>query len=163
MDYRYLDRMAGVQPRVRTTGEHPLCSSCGYDLFGSVSNRCPECGNLIDLHAIREQSDEVKALAHEFEESLKLIPLAWKLVALGGVLYLIRVPPLLGPGTGWLARSLGFLCGFVALFLRLAVIRSGNLPPSVITQEQRAIRDSFLSAIEIAGGLFLMGTSLALK
>ena len=163
MDYRYLDRMAGIQPRTRPAGEHPLCASCGYDLFGSVSDRCPECGSLIDTHAIRDQSDEIKALAHEFEEALRFIPLAWKLVAVGAVLFLIRVPPFLSPGTYWLARSLGFLCGFVALFLRLAVIRAGNLPPSLITQEQRVTRDSFLSAVEIAGGLFLMGTSLALK
>lgn len=23
---------------------HPLCPHCGYDLFGTVSGRCPECG-----------------------------------------------------------------------------------------------------------------------
>lgn len=163
MDYRYLDRMAGAGPRTRAFGEHPLCASCGYDLFGGVSDRCPECGTPIDAHAIRGQSDEVCALASEFEESLQMVPLAWKLIVIGGLLFLLRVPPLLGPAGYWMARSLGFMCGFVALFLRLGVIRAGNLPPSAITEEQRAARDSFLSAVEIAGGLFLMGASLALK
>jgi len=163
MDYRYLDRMAGEGLQKRPVGEHPLCAFCGYDLFGGVSNRCPECGNEIDTHAMREQSDEIKAQVHEFEEALRMVPLAWKLVLIGGILFLIRIPPLLGPGPYWLARSLGFLCGFVSLFLRLGVIRSGKLPPAAITHEQRAIRDSFLDALEVVGGLFLMATSLGLK
>ena len=163
MDYRYLDRLAGNQRPVRPVGEHPLCAFCGYDLFGGVSDRCPECGHEIDPHSMREQSDEVKAQVDEFEEAIRLVPLAWKLVAFGGMLFLIRVPPILGPGPYWLARCLGFLCGFVAVFLRLAVIRSGKLPPAAITQEQIATRDSFLAAVELAGGLFLMGTSIALK
>ena len=163
MDYRFLDRAAGVQSRTRPVGEHPLCAFCGYDLFGGVSDRCPECGNLIDSLAMREQSDEVKALVVEFEEALRFLPLAWKLVALGAALFLIRIPAFLGPGAYWLARCLGFLCGFVALFLRLSVIRSGKLPPTAITQQQRVARDSFLAALEIVGGLFLMGTSIGLK
>ena len=163
MDYRYLDRMAGVDPVRRPVGEHPLCAFCGYDLFGGVSDRCPECGNEIDAVAMREQSDEVKAQLHEFEEAIRLVPLAWKLVVLGGFLFLIRVPPILSPGPYWLARCLGFLCGFVAVFLRLGVIRSGRLPDAAITQQQRAARDSFLAAVELVGGLFLMGTSIALK
>ena len=163
MDYRYLDRLAGAQARTRPVGEHPLCAFCGYDLFGGVSDRCPECGQLIDSLAMREQSDEVKAQVVELEEALRFLPLAWKLGALGAVLFLIRIPPYLGPEACWLARSLGFLCGFVALFLRLGVIRSGKLPPASITQEQRDARDSFLAAVEIVGGLFLMGTSIGLR
>jgi|CXWL01.1.fsa_nt_gi hypothetical protein len=163
MDYRYLDRLAGAQSRTRPVGEHPLCAFCGYDLFGGVSDCCPECGHLIDSQAMRDQSDEVKAQVVEFEEALRFLPLAWKLVTLGAILFLIRIPPFLGPGALWLARSMGFLCGFVALFLRLSVIRSGKLPPAAITQEQRAARDSFLAAIEIVGGLFIMGTSIGLK
>lgn len=163
MDLRYLDRLAGAQPKARPAGEHPLCAFCGYDLFGSVSNCCPECGNAIDPHAMREQSDEVKAQQYEFEEALRFVPLAWKLVALGSFLFLLRITPFLGPGASWLARSMGFLCGFVALFLRLAVIRSGKLPASAITHEQRMVRDSFLGALEIVGGLFLMGTAIGLK
>lgn len=27
--------------------EYPICSSCGYNLTGNVSGRCPECGVLI--------------------------------------------------------------------------------------------------------------------
>jgi len=29
---------------------HLACSSCGYDLFGIESNRCPECGALAVTH-----------------------------------------------------------------------------------------------------------------
>jgi hypothetical protein len=163
MDLRYLDRLAGNEPRDRPADVHRLCAFCGYDLFGGVSNCCPECGNAIDPQAMREQTDEVKAQQYEFEEALRFLPLAWKLVALGSVLFLLRITPVLGPGLSWLARSLGFLCGFVALFLRLAVIRSGKLPDSAISQEQRMLRDSFLGALEIAGGLFLMGTAIGLK
>lgn len=163
MDLRYLDRLAGAEPRTRPVGEHPLCAFCGYDLYGGVSDRCPECGNAIDTQAMREQSDEVKAQVYEFEDALRFVPLAWKLVAIGAFLLLIRLPPFLGPGASWFARSMGFLCGFVALFLRLGVIRAGKLPPSAITHEQRTIRDSFLGALEIVGGLFLMGTSIGLK
>lgn len=163
MDYRYLDRLAGAQTRTRPVGEHPLCANCGYDLFGGVSDCCPECGHAIDPHAMRDQSAEIKAQMYEFEEALRFLPLAWKLVGFGAFLMLIRITPFLGPGLSWLARSMGFLCGFVALFLRLSVIRAGNLPPSAITQEQRLARDSFLSAVEIVGGLFLMGASIGLK
>jgi hypothetical protein len=163
MDYRYLDRMAGLRPRAQAAGAHPLCATCGYDLFGGVSDRCPECGTPIDAGAIRDQSDEVKALLDEFDESLRVLPLAWKLLAVGGVLFLIRIPPILGAELSWLARSLGFLCGFVAVFLRLGVIRLGTLPSSILTARQRDARDSFLSAVELAGGLFLMATAIALR
>ena len=30
----------------RREGTDPTCSRCGYDLTGSESNRCPECGTL---------------------------------------------------------------------------------------------------------------------
>lgn len=162
LDYRYLDRMAndGVRRPSSKPGEHPLCAFCGYDLFGGVSDRCPECGNIIDTHAMKEQSDAVKVQLHEFEEALRLVPLAWKLVTFGLFLLLIRIIPILSPGPQFLARSLGFLCGFVALFLRLGVVRAGRLPPAVLTAEQKAGRDSFLAATDIVGALFLMGTSL---
>lgn len=29
-----------------STSEHPRCGNCGYNLTGSTSNRCPECGLL---------------------------------------------------------------------------------------------------------------------
>ncbi len=163
MDYRFLDRLAGNESRSRPAAEHQHCAFCGYDLFASVSDRCPECGNLIDTHAMRDQSDEARLQSMELEDAMRFLPLAWKLAAVGVVLFLIRVPPFLGPGAAWLARSLGFLCGFVALFLRLSVIRLGSLPGSPITQEQRAARDSFLGAIEIVCGLFLMATAIGLK
>lgn len=162
LDYRYLDRMAndGVRRPSSKPGEHPLCAYCGYDLFGGVSDRCPECGNIIDTHAMKEQSDAVKIQLAEFEEALRLVPLAWKLVVFGLVLLLIRIIPILGPGPQFLARTLGFLCGFVALFLRLGVVRTGRLPPSVLTAQQKAARDSFVAATDIVGALFLLGTAI---
>ncbi len=32
--------------RRRTAGDGPRCGNCGYNLTGSQSNRCPECGKL---------------------------------------------------------------------------------------------------------------------
>lgn len=163
MDYRYLQRLVGEDAPARIAKEHQHCAFCGYDLFGSVSDRCPECGNVVDPQAMRDQSHEMRAQRVEFEEALRHVHLAWKLVALGMILLLIRIPPMLGPGMYWLARSLGFLCGFIALFLRLAIIRVGRFPAGQLTQAELAVRDSFLAVVEIVGGIFLMAASLALK
>lgn len=35
-----------VTSRHAVGGSGPRCGSCGYNLTGSASNRCPECGNL---------------------------------------------------------------------------------------------------------------------
>lgn len=163
MDYRYLQRLADEDAPARIAKEHQHCAFCGYDLFGGTSDRCPECGNVVDPQAMRDQSQETKAQRIEFEEAVRHVHLAWKLVAMGMALFLIRVPPILGPGTYWLARALGFLCGFVALFLRLAVIRLAKVAPGPVAEAQQASPDPFLAAIEIVGGLFLMGTSIGLK
>lgn len=161
MDYRYLDRMANEGGRRPSTppGEHPKCAYCGYDLFGGVSDRCPECGNMIDTHAMKDQSEAVKAQFHQFEESLRFAPLAHKFVIAGMVLLVLRIPPWLGPGTLLLFRSGGFLCGFIALFLCLSVVRTSRLPSELLTEEQKAARDSFVVAIDLVVGIFLMATS----
>lgn len=163
MDYRYLQRLADEDAPARIATQHQHCAFCGYDLFGSVSGRCPECGNVLDPRAMQDQSQELKSQKDEFEDAIRHVHFAWKILAFGVALFLLRITPILGPGGQGLDRALSFLCGFIALFLRLAVIRSGNLPTGQLTMAQVAVRDSFLSAVEIAGGIFLMATSVALR
>ena len=33
--------------RRRSSNGHPLCTQCGYDLYGVVTGECPECGVLV--------------------------------------------------------------------------------------------------------------------
>ncbi len=39
----------------KRTPEHPYCSKCGYNLFGNVSGRCPECGQPVSQEKEKEE------------------------------------------------------------------------------------------------------------
>lgn len=159
MDYRYLDRLAGRdKPKSQ---EHPRCVACGYDLYGSVSDRCPECGHVIDDEEWRRLVREMEGKLAEIEDTLQWTPLAWKLVVAGVVLQLLRLTPLLGGCADGLARIVVFLCGVGAFFIGMNVFRLRGIP-SWAQGRLKFKPDAVSSGVGLAGGLLLVAAAIGL-
>ncbi len=159
MDYRYLDRLAG-RPRP-AHNEHPRCVVCGYDLHGSVSDRCPECGNLIDDEETQRLAEELRFKLAEIDNSLQWTPVAWKLVVVGACLQLVRWSLLLG----WLASATARLailtCGTSALLVAVKVFRVRSIP--LWARERLNFKPNVvLCSIGLVGGLLLIAAAIAL-
>ncbi len=157
MDYRYLDRMAGL-PNPRSQ-EHPRCVACGYDLHGSTSARCPECGTEIDEQEcgrfLRELHDKVA----EIDDLLQWQSFAWKLIAAGLVLQLLRWTPLLGGCANALTRVAIVVCGMGGFFIGANLLRLRGVPEWArgrLTSKP----DKASSAIGLAGGPILVAAAI---
>ena len=159
MDYRYLDRLAG-RPRPNPN-EHPRCVVCGYDLHGSVSDRCPECGNPIDDEETQRLAEELRYKLAELDSSLQSTPVAWKLVVVGACLQIIRSFLLLGWLTSAMARVAILFCGIKAFLLVWRVFRLRSIP--LWARGRLNFRPNvILCCIGLVGGLLLIAAAIAL-
>jgi len=159
MDYRYLDRLAGCdKPRPQ---EHPRCVACGYDLHGSVSKRCPECGHVIDDEECQRLAREMQDKLTEIEDTLQWTPLAWKLVAAGALLQLLRLTPVLGGCADALTRVVIFLCGMGAFFIGINVFRLRAVPDWA-RERLKFKPDAVSSGVGLAGGPLLVAAAIIL-
>ena len=108
----------------------PVCPTCGYNLTGLTTNRCPECGYTFLRKEIKKQAANLRASMQRAEDVGHFVSIGFKIALLGAVLLLTGTLLGMKGGTaGIIGRMLGFMCGFVALFLGMSVERFYRLPP----------------------------------
>ncbi len=66
MDERYLNQMVGTRLHM---GVEPFCLHCGYDMRGTPSGRCPECGAVFQRKNWERGVDEVLQKVNEADEA----------------------------------------------------------------------------------------------
>lgn len=148
MDERYLNQMVGTRLHM---GVEPFCLHCGYDMRGTPSGRCPECGAVFERKRWERGVDEILFKVNEADEAAALVPLALAIIVFGVVL---RLGTLLlsAPGSVWvlLARLVGAACGVLALLLLTGLKRHLNLP-----EWAQAKRTIHASPIQVIAAIFL--------
>lgn len=107
---------------------HPLCLTCGYDMRGNSSGRCPECGNDFVYREWERAVKDAKDCISEVEDILAWVPFAWKLTLAGVVIFLTRLIPGVSPGWQGFARVMALICGAVAFLLAINVLRIRRVP-----------------------------------
>lgn len=160
MDERYLNQMVGTRLHM---GVEPFCLHCGYDMRGTPSGRCPECGAVFQRKNWERGVDEVLQKVNEADEAAALVPLALAIIIFGVVLRLTTLI-LSGPGSAWvtLARLVGAGCGLFALLILTGLQRHRNLPEWA--HAKRTIRASPTSVIvAVFLGFVLLASAVVSK
>ena len=99
-DRAELEHMAGCD---KPDDVAPFCLTCGYNLTGVVSARCPECGHYFDFKEWQKQVAELKSQIRDVENAVRCVPNGLK-VAIGGAVVL-GLGWAVGPGTCWMWLS----------------------------------------------------------
>lgn len=148
MDERYLNQMVGTRLHM---GVEPFCLHCGYDMRGTPSGRCPECGAVFERKRWERNVDEILFKVNEADEAAALVPLSLAIIAFAVI---VRLGALLFADAGgvWmsLARFCGAACGAFALLLLTGLKRHPNLPEWA--QAKRTIR---ASPMQVIAAIFL--------
>ena len=109
---------------------HPFCLYCGYDLTGSVSNRCPECGRAFSRRELEKAAYKLKAEIRQLDSINEVLQVA---LVLGIVGMAVVVPTVVlkwtGPWGAVLGKLFGVACGVAAFFTGLTVVRLLKVPP----------------------------------
>ena len=106
----------------------PFCLTCGYNLSGAVSSRCPECGQIFVAKEWREEVVRFMAWAHQIKEVNGWIATGLKTSVAGLVLLALWIM-VQGNCMAVVFRVAGGLCGGIAFFLALGAFRAQRLPP----------------------------------
>lgn len=105
----------------------PFCLACGYDLRGSPSGRCPECGRGFIQGEWRKELVKLKRAASELREANELAERAVVLAIVAAVAAVLGAA-LRGSCFGLLLKGIGVVGGIVAALLGSAVFRADRLP-----------------------------------
>ncbi len=110
---------------------HPFCLRCGYDLTGSVSDRCPECGGAFSRRQIEREAYAIKSRIRQLEFVPDVVSAAFRLAAVGA---LVTIPIIVfnakfGIVLPILCRNLARLCGGLSFLLVLSSLQVLRLPP----------------------------------
>ena len=127
IDTHTLDRMLGDDWRHYLP---PVCMDCGYNLAGSVSDRCPECGVTVSRRQMERYVSnlkiELRLLEHVgywVQAGVVLAAVAISVLGLGFVLAQAYGPTFLD-----VARVVSCLLAFPAFWMGLSIIRIYRLP-----------------------------------
>lgn len=157
MDKRYLEQMVGNQ---KYADLEPFCLACGYDLRGSPSGRCPECGTTFSRKEWSREIDRVLARMHDVDDSLSFVPYSWRLAA---VAVAARLLAALQGDDSWgpfLLNFTAFMMGIAAVGTGLSMVRIRQVP-AWARAKMRNRPDPALAAIGAAGGaLVILSTIL---
>lgn len=126
MEYRDLDHLSGRAAEKRD--EVRFCLSCDYDLSGSPSDRCPECGELFLASEWRKFADRVRALQADLADGLKLMPAATKLVIAAFAMRFLEFVPVIRESFLPILRPATLGVGWFALFIGLNLLHIRRLP-----------------------------------
>lgn len=118
-----LNRMIGE----RKSRPTPFCLSCGYNLTGAVSDRCPECGHHFNARDWQRELEYVERLLREYRVAGQWLRIALGAVLVGAALYLFS---LLAAGSclGRSLRVLAAVLGFGGALQGVGIFRMGRLP-----------------------------------
>lgn len=106
----------------------PFCLTCGYNLTGSVSDRCPECGQVFVHKEWQREVDRIKLQVSEAKDSILLASVGLKVAVAGLVIRVLGVMWGAGGLVAWAGRGIAMVCGVAAVFLGLGALRAGRLP-----------------------------------
>jgi len=127
----------------------PRCPKCGYDLRGSSTGRCAECGYRPTKLELREASAATTRQMFELEDlHFKLRVGCW----LGG-LGAMGIAFSRWIGLGGLGMIIGVICGVGMLGCGLQVFRVKRLPAEVraqVSSENDCIKGAILSVLGLA-------------
>jgi hypothetical protein len=127
----------------------PRCPKCGYDLRGSSTGRCAECGYRPTKLELREASDARTRQMFELEDLHFKLRAGWWFGGLGAVgIALSR-----WIGLGGLGMIIGVICGVGMLGCGLQVFRVKRLPAeaqSLAASETDYIKGAVLSVLGLA-------------
>lgn len=119
-----LDRL----PQSRKPGSiPPFCVGCGYNLAGSVSPRCPECGRTFVLREWQQKAAEVLRQIEQIKDANEWLKRGCLIAICGLGLTIFRVL-VAGACVADVLRAISGLCGVGAVFLGLAVFRVERPP-----------------------------------
>ena len=125
IDPKYLDHLVGRKDHDDVT---PFCLACGYNLTGSVSARCPECGTFIDVTKWRDQTTAMKTRIRQTEDGFIWVVMGRNLALVGLAIRLVTLAVGYGGAMAAVGRFLAFMAGFCAFFLGLSAFRQRSLP-----------------------------------
>lgn len=131
IDLHHLKRLMGDE----APGDiPPFCLTCGYNLTGMVSDRCPECGHYFVQKEWRQQ---VSILKRQIDD-LKIVNERAKLgikIGLSGVILLFFSFLTLGGCISMALNGITVIIGFSSLFMGIGVFRLKQLPKALRDQE----------------------------
>jgi len=119
-----LERMIG---QYRKPGPKPFCLTCGYDMRGSVSGVCPECGERLDAKDWLRELKYVEGLLKEYKTAEMFLRAAFVAVLAGVVFYLLSLL-LAGACLGRCLRVLAGVLGLGGALQGAGIFRIGRLP-----------------------------------
>ena len=82
IDTHILELLAGDEWRADL---HPFCLHCGYDLRGSVSDRCPECGTAFNRKELEREAYALKNRLRQLETVHDWIGVGMRIAVAGAV------------------------------------------------------------------------------
>ena len=127
----------------------PQCPKCGYDLRGSSTGRCSECGYRPTNLELREAARATTRQIYEIEDlHVKLRAGCW----IGGC-GAVGIGLSRWIGLGGLGMIIGVICGVGMLGCGLQVFRVKRLPAEVqaqVSSESDSIKGAILSVLGLA-------------
>ncbi len=136
----------------------PFCVSCGYNLTGAVSSRCPECGCRFVGAEWRDKVEEINRRLYETRRAHEWVRPALGIAA-ASVAMMAITNFYRGSCFASLLRILALMGGVTGTFLGLGVFRVGRLPDWALAQLKEPPR--YAMAIgTIALGLLAVGLAI---
>lgn len=160
IDTHILDLLMGNEwdPNIQ-----PFCLHCGYDLTGSVSDRCPECGMAFshrevvrEAYALKTKIRQLMTIDHWIKAGF-YVGIAGAVPVLAFVLFKLAGA---GGALELFSRIIGVMCGVPSICMGLSVLRILQLPPWAREKlaERISLPKAYLAAtlglVQIAISLF---------